>query len=206
MSSSEYNRTYHLLHKDRINERRRLYRIANKVKCKTQRKKYDKKRYVKNRDKLLAYQRSYLEQNRTKRIAYRKRYYIKNKGSIIKKVYKYKVDRMKIDPLFRFKNRLNTLIRISITKYGYTKKSKTQKILGCSFDEFKQYMESKFKSGMTWSNHGEWHIDHIIPVALANTEEAAIKLNHYSNLQPLWAVENLEKNSKISLQYNNVAV
>ena len=52
---------------------------------------------------------------------------------------------------------------------------------------------------MTLENHGEWHIDHIIPLATANTYEEVIKLNHYTNLQPLWAKDNLSKGSKILL-------
>ena len=50
---------------------------------------------------------------------------------------------------------------------------------------------------MSWDNYGEWHIDHIIPLASATTEEGVLKLYHYSNLQPLWAKDNLSKGSKI---------
>ena len=50
---------------------------------------------------------------------------------------------------------------------------------------------------MNWNNQGEWHIDHIIPLASASTEEELLKLCHYRNLQPLWAKDNLEKQAKI---------
>ena len=50
---------------------------------------------------------------------------------------------------------------------------------------------------MTWENHGEWHIDHIMPMYTAQTEEETLELNHYTNLQPLWAEENLSKSNKI---------
>ena len=50
---------------------------------------------------------------------------------------------------------------------------------------------------MTWENKGAWHIDHIIPTCTAKTEEDLIRLNHYTNLQPLWAEENLKKGSKL---------
>ena len=50
---------------------------------------------------------------------------------------------------------------------------------------------------MTLENHGEWHLDHIIPLAIAKTEEEIIKLNHYTNFQPLWAIDNLKKGAKI---------
>jgi hypothetical protein len=50
---------------------------------------------------------------------------------------------------------------------------------------------------MSWDNHGKWHIDHIIPLASAETEEDIYRLSHYTNLQPLWAEDNWRKNSKI---------
>ena len=73
------------------------------------------------------------------------------------------------------------------------KKTKTFEILGCTFEEFKIYLESKFDSWMTWENRGlyngelnyGWDIDHILPSSLAKTEEDVTKLNHYTNLQPL---------------------
>lgn len=80
---------------------------------------------------------------------------------------------------------------------GYSKTSKTYKILGCSYEEFKQYLESQFTNGMTWENAGEWHLDHIYPVSLATDEEHLIKLNHYTNFQPMWAEDNLKKGNRI---------
>jgi hypothetical protein len=60
----------------------------------------------------------------------------------------------------------------------------------------KRYIEDKFKDGMSWENHGEWHLDHKIPISWANNEEDVFKLNHYTNFQPLWALENQTKNNK----------
>jgi hypothetical protein len=76
---------------------------------------------------------------------------------------------------------------------GIKKNSKTEQILGCTFQEFKQYLESKFESWMSWDNYGlyngqpeyGWDIDHIIPNSKGKTKEDVIRLNHYSNLQPL---------------------
>jgi len=76
---------------------------------------------------------------------------------------------------------------------GYKKNTKTKSILGCSFSEFKAHMENQFTQGMSWNNRPLWHIDHIIPMATAKTEEDVIKLNHYKNLRPLWAEENRKK-------------
>jgi hypothetical protein len=57
--------------------------------------------------------------------------------------------------------------------------------------------EEKFTEGMSWDNKNEWHIDHIIPLSSAQTEEELYKLCHYTNLQPLWAEDNLRKSNKI---------
>lgn len=75
----------------------------------------------------------------------------------------------------------------------------TEELLGCSIDELKTHLESQFTEGMTWENYGEWHIDHIRPCASFNlTDPAEQKICfHYSNIQPLWASDNLSKGDKI---------
>lgn len=81
---------------------------------------------------------------------------------------------------------------------GCVKSLKTEEILGCTFEYFKLYLESKFEDWMTWENRGKyngelnygWDIDHIIPLDSAETEEDILKLNHYTNLQPLCGYTN----------------
>lgn len=68
--------------------------------------------------------------------------------------------------------------------------------LSCSLEELKKHLESKFKHGMTWDNYGDWHIDHIKPLVLATNEIELKTLCHYTNLQPLWAKENLSKGDR----------
>lgn len=105
----------------------------------------------------------------------------------------YYRNRRKNDSLFSLRSGLVRLIRTSIKRGGFTKTSKTVQILGCSYEEFKEYLESKFEPWMNWDNKGlyngqfnyGWDIDHIIPASSGITEDEIIKLNHYTNLQPL---------------------
>ena len=64
-------------------------------------------------------------------------------------------------------------------------------------DNIKDFFENLFTEGMSWDNQGKWHIDHIIPLASATTYDEVIKLSHYSNLQPLWASDNMRKGARI---------
>lgn len=92
-----------------------------------------------------------------------------------------------------------------IKKWIQKKNNKTEIILGCSFEEFKLYLESKFEDWMNWENRGlyngefnyGWDIDHIIPLSIAKSEEELIKLNHYTNLQPLCSKINRDIKSNI---------
>jgi hypothetical protein len=82
---------------------------------------------------------------------------------------------------------------------GRVKVGSAVRDLGCSIIELKIYLESKFKSGMTWENYGKWHIDHIYPLSKVDLtdREQLLRVCHYTNLQPLWAEENLRKHNKI---------
>ena len=84
-------------------------------------------------------------------------------------------------------------VRKSFKRKGYTKNSKTYQIIGGEWDEVKLHFETLFQPGMNWDNHGDWHIDHIKPLSLAKDEKEIIELCHYTNLQPLWAEDNLKK-------------
>lgn len=136
----------------------------------------------------------------------------KNKSKIERELYlkdwkennpkymnQYMKKRNKEDKIFKFRNSLRQLIYTSFKRgsFNYKKKSKTEFILGCTIIEFRNYIESKFKRGMSFENYGQWHLDHIIPLATANTEEDIVRLNHYTNFQPLWAEDNFKKGSKI---------
>jgi Uri superfamily endonuclease len=116
----------------------------------------------------------------------------------VKKYYKtYMKEYKKDDTLYKFYTSIKQLVAISIKGKGYTKKSRTHEILGCDFETFKKHIERQFTKGMDWNNRNEWHIDHIYPISKAKTEEEAIRLNHYTNLRPMWASENISKSNKI---------
>jgi len=130
-----------------------------------------------------------------------KQYALNNKEKIKEydKEYqkKYRKQKKIRDPLFKLRCNIGSNIQIAIKKQGYSKKTNTYKILGCSFKEFKIHLEIKFTKGMNWNNIGQWHLDHIYPVSLAKDEQHLIQLNHYTNFQPLWAIDNIKKGNKI---------
>jgi hypothetical protein len=110
-------------------------------------------------------------------------------------------DSVKNKPLYKIKNAVRSRLNQYIKQKGYDKTKKTFDNIGCNPYKLKQHLESQFQEGMTWDNHGQygWHIDHIIPLASATTEEEIYKLNHYTNLQPLWWEDNIKKRDKIIL-------
>ena len=176
-----YSKAYYEANKDKI----KAYQEANKDKIKAYREA--------NKDKIREQKKAYQEANKDKIRAYKKEWGEANRD----KINLYRKQKKKEDPLFKLRGNISSLISISIRNKGYTKKSRTYQILGCTYKEFKEHIERQFTKGMSWDNQGEWHLDHIYPVSLAKNEEELIKLNHYTNFQPLWAEENLKKSNKI---------
>ncbi len=115
-------------------------------------------------------------------------------------INRYRHDRMKTDSQYRLSNYLRSRIVCVLRKN--TKLMSTIELLGCSLSELKKHLERQFTLGMNWKNYGfGWHIDHIKPcskIDLSKQEEQR-KCFHYTNLQPLWASENLKKGNKIAL-------
>lgn len=106
-------------------------------------------------------------------------------------------ERRKSDALFNLTCRVRNLIQQSFSRKNKSKSLTTIKILGCTIPEFKKHLESLFVDGMSFENAGAWHIDHKTPLATAKTKEDVIRLCHYSNLQPLWKIDNLKKGHRI---------
>jgi hypothetical protein len=158
---------------------------------------YQKEYRLKNKEKKAAADKKYYENNKESIAKYKRQHYLDNKERIEKYRNEWRNNKFKTDSLFKLTYSTRNLIKKSFKTNGYSKKSKAYEILGCTFEEFKQYLEKQFKKGMSWNNHGEWHLDHIYPVSLAKDEDELIKLNHYTNFQPLWAIDNIKKSNKI---------
>ena len=137
-----------------------------------------------------------------------KKYYESTKGeqSKKKKVWiennrekynSYWTKRKSMEPEFKLLSEMRSRLWLYLKKGSLTKKNKTFDIVGCSPLQLREYIEKQFVNGMNWENRSSWHIDHIIPLSSANNEEELYKLFHYTNLQPLWAEDNLKKSNKI---------
>lgn len=190
--------------KDSVKEKERLYVENNKYKIKEYKKKY----YNDNKEEILSNQKKYYSDNkvlinernsiyakRNKDVIseYQKEYYLNNKEALNDYKKNWFNEKYNTDYIFKLKQSIRSLIRTSIKKSGFKKNSKSVNILGCEIEQLKVHLESMFEEWMNWDNYGKyngmpnsgWDIDHIIPISSAKTEEEILKLNHYTNLQPL---------------------
>ena len=143
-------------------------------------KEYDKQYRIVNKEKRNEYKKAYSQENR-------------------KKINQYYTDRKKIDPLFKLSHLVRCRIYVFLKLKNINKSNKTFDIVGCSPKFLKEYIEKQFTDGMSWELIGNSiHIDHIVPLSSANTEEEIYKLCHYTNLQPLWSKDNLSKGCKLN--------
>jgi len=140
------------------------------------------------------------QKNTEKELLRNKNYYINNRDIIIKQ----KLNKLKSDLNLRILSNLRSRICQFVKSKKIHKDNQTRNILGIDLEGFKKYLEIKFQPNMTWDNYGEWHIDHTIPLNSANSEEELYKLCHYTNLQPLWAKDNLSKGCKILSELKTV--
>jgi len=166
--------------------------------CKICQSKLDKLYREKNKEKLKEYSKKHYKINKVK-IYEQKKEYRKANVEYFKKYQKeYSKNRKNIDHLYRFRSNTRSLISNSFKRgvNQFSKNAKTETILGCTIQEFVIYISSKFLKGMNLNNYGEWHLDHIKPISLAESQEEIIILNHYTNFQPLWAEDNIKKSNK----------
>ena len=180
------------------------YRKNNKEKVKESKKQY----YERNKEKVLEHN----KQNRLDNLeVYKERdrkYHHKNRQhrKISAKIWreanseylkKYYNNKYQNNENFHIWQICRQLVRRAFLAIGTKKEKTTREFLNYSSQDLKEHIEKQFKEGMSWDNHGEWHIDHIIPISKATTLEEGIELSKLSNLQPLWAEENLLKKNKI---------
>ena len=158
--------------------------------AKRKRREAQRRYYSKHKEKCIERTMLCYYKNREKRIEYAKKYSKKHRKN-------YEEFRRKTDPLYRLKKNLRTRIYLSLKEN--TKSKSMMKLLGCTAEELWAHLESQFKPGMTRDNYGSWHVDHIIPCVKfdLSKEENQKMCFHYSNLQPLWAEENISKRDKI---------
>ena len=142
-----------------------------------------------NSEKVNEIRKKWLNKNPEKRKEYRQNYNPRKKER--------RKERSENDTNFNLTNRMRSRLRKYLTIHNITKKNRSFEIVGCTPEYLKEHLEKQFKDGMSWENKDKWHIDHIIPLSSANTEIEIYKLCHYTNLQPLWAEENIKKSNKI---------
>ena len=198
---------------DEILKRRKEYRLKNKDKIREQDRKYRQK----SGEDLLKRKRAYHHANKDVIAAKRKPYRLENSERIKEvqalyrktnkdkrdkwfldnrqKIYEYRKHKRNTDP--QYKIACCVRVRVKAVLKGQIKCLKTLELIGCSLDHFKKHIESQFKEGMSWRNHGlrGWHLDHVKPCASfdLSQKEEQMKCFHYTNIQPLWAMDNWKK-------------
>lgn len=202
-----YKKEYRKKNAEKIKQKRKEYYEKNSKKENQQSKIYKQNNVEKIKEQAKIWRQKNIDIIKEKEKIRRKR--DRNKTREVEKKYRYKNierlnrnkrERFKNDPQFRLSITLRNRIRDAIKNYRGIKNQKSTDLVGCSWNELKNYLENKFKDGMTWENYGVhgWHIDHIRPCKsfdLTDPEQQK-ECFHYTNLQPLWWWENLEKGGK----------
>lgn len=185
-------RQYYLRKREHFLQKSKEYREANPEKV------ADAKRriYLRNPNAVKAKVSKWVSENPERAKATKKRY--SDKLSSKKRVLEWQRIR-RTDPLVALETNLRSIVRFAFKREGYKKPGKAERILGAPWVAVKTHIETQFRDGMTWENRGMrgWHVDHIIPLASANTQEELLRLCHYTNLQPLWGHENMKKSSRL---------
>lgn len=174
---------------------RSLYVLRNYEKnLKSAKSSYHKNK-EKHKEKRDAYAAKWREENRPKAREMVADWAKRNK----KKIRESERKRRQNNPRLTIVDSVRRLIQRAFQKRHIKKDARTAEIVGCTWDELASHIESKFAEGMNWDNRSLWHVDHIVPLKSASTKEDIIRLNHWSNLQPLWIFDNLSKGAKMPL-------
>jgi len=185
---------YYQTKKGVISQKNKLYYKSNKSVINKKARKF----YKNNKDKYLARQRNYYVENKDNILARHKEYRKTHKEKNNKRV----ADRKEYDINYKLSCILRDRILSAIKKQSGKKAYRSVKLLGCTVEKARQHIESQFISGMTWETHGlfGWHIDHIRPCSSFDLKDPKQQMEcfHYTNLQPLWAEDNLSKGCKLN--------
>ena len=203
-----YQREWVRKNKEKKKEQDKKYREANREKIKESHKAWrDKNRERLNEDARRRYKENpqafkerkekYVDSHLEEVKASRKRYNIENR----QKRTEYERSKRQTDPAYRFRTSFRCLIGGYLRKKGYKGGKTVWEVVGCDFQTFLSHITNQFEEGMTLDNYGHgkgcWNIDHIIPICTAETDEDLERLNHYSNLRPMWASENYKRPRKM---------
>jgi hypothetical protein len=171
------------------------YASANKPKLLT----YYKRRYVENIEEFREYYRSDRFKESRRKSTKRRRLGMtpEQKAAETRKRTATARRRRATDPQYRMVCRIRNRLWCALRRQGARKVDRTIKLLGCTFEEFKRHIMSKFTEGMTWERvmTADIHLDHIIPLSAFDLCDEAQQraATHFTNLQPLWAADNLSK-------------
>lgn len=156
-----------------------------------------KRKREKNPEKHKLLNKLWREKNRDRHNQNARDYYKANRQKANETKRKRKLERRKTDTLYALKTSVRSLICKAFREKSFKKSSQAGEIIGCDWHDLKSHIEDQFIDGMSWTNRRQWHIDHIVPLASANTPDDIVRLNHYSNLRPLWALDNLKKGARM---------
>jgi len=172
--------------------------VENCDESKIRKSQYLKQWREKNKDKISLYNKDWRSKNKLRTSVNAKEWRKRNQEKCREYKKTYQKQKLISNPLFAVQRRLRRRVALAFSSKGYTKRSKMQHIIGCEWQHLMDHIQSLFACGMNWDNRNMWHIDHIIPLSSAKSEEEIIRLNHFTNLQPLWASDNQKKGNKIN--------
>ena len=203
-----YQREWTKKNRDKKREQDRKYREANREKVRATHKAWRDK----NQERINEQQREKYKENPQVFSDRAKRYRETHKEQVKESNKRYRQEnkqkrtdyeriRRQTDPIYRFRTSFRCLISGYLRKKGYNGGKNVWEVVGCDFDTFLEYIQKQFEEGMTIENYGHskgcWNVDHIVPIYNAKTDEDLERLNHYSNLRPMWASDNYKRPRKI---------
>jgi len=186
----KYRKEYYARHRNEAIEYSRRYREGHRKEA----LEYSKKYYEEHKKEVAAYKRNYGVERREAIAAQRREYRANHRKELNARALRRKQEKPEYRMLCNLRTRLLQVLKDN------SKSGRTVELIGCSAIRLRQHIEKQFKEGMTWGNYGRrgWHIDHKKPCALFDLSKAEEqrKCFHYTNLQPMWGIDNMRKNSR----------